>query len=62
MHITKNSHNFFIDDSANPISLYITSPTVINQPSSPDFVHATTPFVIQIEHSEHSKRTMGDSN
>ena len=35
----KRFSQFFIDDST--ISLYITSPTVINQPSTPDFVHAT---------------------
>ena len=37
----KRFSQLFIDDSTNLISLYITSPTVINQPSSPDFVHAT---------------------
>ena len=37
----KRFSQLFIDDSTNLISLYITSPTVINQHSSPDFVHAT---------------------
>ena len=37
----KRFSQLFIDDSTNPISLYITSPTVLNQPSFPDFVHAT---------------------
>ena len=37
----KSFSQLFIDDSTNPISLYITSPTVLNQPSTPDFVHAT---------------------
>ena len=30
-----------MDDSRNLISLYITSPTVVNQSSTPDFVHPT---------------------
>ena len=37
----KRFSQLFIDDSPNLISLYITSPTVINQPSTPDFVHTT---------------------
>ena len=37
----KRFSQLFIDDSTNLISLYITSPTVINQPPTPDFVHAT---------------------
>ena len=37
----KRFSQLFIDDSTNLISLYITSPTVINQPSTPDFVHTT---------------------
>ena len=37
----KRFPQLFIDDSTNLISLYITSPTVINQPSTPDFVHTT---------------------
>ena len=41
MHIIKGFHNFFKYDSTNLISLYFTSPTVLNQPSIPDFVHAT---------------------
>ena len=41
MHITKDFAQLFIDDSTNLISLYITSPTAINKPPTPDFVHAT---------------------
>ena len=37
----KRFSQLFIDDSTNLISLYITSPTVINQPPTPDFVNAT---------------------
>ena len=37
----KRFSQIFIDDSTNPFSLYVTSPTVINQPSTPDFVHTT---------------------
>ena len=37
----KRFSQLFIDDSTNLISLYITIPNVINQPTSPDFVHAT---------------------
>ena len=37
----KRFSQLFIDVSTNLISLYITSPTVLNQPSTPDFVHAT---------------------
>ena len=37
----KSFSQLSIDDSTNLISLYITSPTVLNQPSTPDFVHAT---------------------
>ena len=41
LHAYYNRFSLFIDDSTNLISLYITSPTVINQPSTPDFVHTT---------------------
>ena len=37
----KRFSQVFIDDSKNLISLYNTSPTVINQPSPPDFVQDT---------------------
>ena len=37
----KRFSQLFIDDSTNLISLYITSPTAINQPITPDFVQAT---------------------
>ena len=37
----KRFSQLFVDDSTNLISLYITRPTVINQPSTPEFVHAT---------------------
>ena len=37
----KRFSQLFIDDSTNLNSLYITSLTVINQSSTPDFVHAT---------------------
>ena len=37
----KRFSQLFIDDSTNLISVYITSPTVLYQPSIPDFVHAT---------------------
>ena len=36
----KRFSQHFIDDSTNLISLYVKSPTVLNQPSTPDFVHA----------------------
>ena len=42
MHNTKKKFfTTFIDDSTNPITLYIKRPTVLNKPSTPDFVHAT---------------------
>ena len=37
----KRFSQLFIVDSTNLISLYITSPTVINQPPTPDFVQGT---------------------
>ena len=37
----KRFSQLFIDDSTNLISLFITSPTVPNKSSTPDFVHAT---------------------
>ena len=37
----KRFSQLLIDDSTNLISVYITSPTVLYQPSIPDFVHAT---------------------
>ena len=37
----KRFSQLFIDDSLNLISLYIKRPTVLNKPSTPDFVHAT---------------------
>ena len=37
----KRFSQLFIDDSTNLISLNITSPTVLNQPSTPNFAHAT---------------------
>ena len=37
----KRFSQLFIDDSTNLISLYNTSPTVINQPSTPNFVQDT---------------------
>ena len=37
----KRFSQLFIDDSTNLISLYITRPTVINQPPTPDFVQGT---------------------
>ena len=47
-----NMNVFFIDDSTNPISLYTTSPTVINQSSTPDFVHATIRICLPFECSK----------
>ena len=37
----KRFSQLFIDESTNLISLYITNPTVINQPSTPNFVQDT---------------------
>ena len=37
----KRFSQLIIDDSTNPISLFITSPTDINKPSTPNFVHTT---------------------
>ena len=44
----KRFSQLFIYDSTNLISLYITSPTVINQPSTPDFVHTTIRICLPI--------------
>ena len=45
----KRFSQLFIDESTNLISLYNTSPTVINQPSSPDFVHATIRICLPVQ-------------